>query len=491
MRSLPAILALASAIPAAANDLAFDERVIDAGFLVEQPVLVGSLEGDARHVVLAGRNDEHQQRMAVFAIDDPDAPVLDLEPGRHLIAYDIGRIGDAESLFFVEPGRISRYDLDAGKFVEFITIRTIYGQRRTGRIVPIDFIRDVNGDGRDDVVVPDTAGYRVRLQRADGTLGDETVLEESSAMSVTDGRVSFESRPLVGGNMTDDELVDLAVWRGDRLLVYRQLADDRFAGEPLTIPLAMGLLSEAELQSRVQGLGAVDQEGLVDTRVLQIEDLNGDGLPDILTESLLNLGVFDKENDFRLHLGRRDGPLVSYYEAEDALLASSGLQYGLVTSDLDGDGRKDLYVRKVRMSFGRVIRALLAGNVPLQLHFYRMTENDTYPAEANYVTKTNVSFSMSSGQVDVPAIQVADFDGDGLEDLLMQTEADRVEYRRGVRSDDLFADDAIEIAIDLPRNGELVTVDNLDDDDLADLILRYNESDGDGPSRTVRLLLTR
>ena len=491
MRTLPALLAILSAFPAAANGLTFDERLIDTGFIVEQPALLGSLAAGDRHVVLAGRNDEHQQRMAVFAIDAPAKPVLALAPGRHLIAYDIGRIGDTESLYFVEPGRISRYDLDAGEFVEFIAIRTIYGQMRTGRIIPVDFIRDVNGDERDDVVVPDTAGYRVRLQRADGSLGDETVLTDSSAMSVADGRVSFESRPLVSGHMTDDELVDLAVWRGDTLLVYEQLPDDRFAGEPLTIPLALGLLSEAEMQNRAQGLGAVDQEGLVDTRVLQIEDLNGDGLPDILTESLLNLGVFDKENDFRLHLGRRTDPLIAYDENEDSLLASSGLQYGLVTTDLDGDDRMDLYVRKVRMSFGRVIRALLAGNVPLQLHFYRMSDDDTYPEEANYVTKTNVSFSMSSGQVDVPAIAVADFDGDGLEDLLMQTDADRLDYRRGVRNNDLFTDDAIEMSIDLPRNGELVAVEDIDGDDRADLILRYNESDGDGPARTVRILLSR
>lgn len=491
MRNLPAMLVLLVTAPAAANGLAFDERVIDAGFHIEQPALIGSLAGDGRHIVLAGRDDEHKQRIAVYAIDEPDSPLLTLEPGRHLIAYDIGRIGDRESLFFVEPGRIVRYNIEENTLEELIAIRTIYGQKRTGRIVPIDFIQDVNGDERDDIVIPDTAGYRVRLQRADGSLGEEVVVEESSAMTVTDGRVSFESRPLVGGNMTDDELADLAVWRGDTLLVYEQMVDDRFAGKPLRIPLQLGLLSEAEMQNRTQGLGAVDQEGLVDTRVLQIEDLNGDGLPDVLTESLLNLGVFDKENDFRLHLGRRDGAVISYSETEDALLASSGLQYGLVTTDLDDDGRKDLYVRKVRMSFGRVIRALLSGNVPLQLHFYRMTDDDTYPQEANYVTRTNVSFSMSSGQVDVPAILVADFDGDGLKDLLMQTDADRLEYHPGIRSGELFADDAARLTVALPRNGELVAVEDLDDDGLADLVLRYNESDGDGPSRTVRLLLTR
>ena len=488
MRLLPAFTAILIAAPALANGQAFDEQVVAAEFIIEQPVLVASLAANHRHIVLAGRDDDHQQHLAVFAIDEPSQPLLDIQPGQHLIAYDVGRIAGKESLYFVEPGRIVRYDLDADKFEEFISIRSIYGQRRTGRIVPIDFIRDINGDELDDVVVPDSAGYRVRLQRADGTLGDEVVLQDSSTMSVSDGVVSFQSRPLVSGDMTGDDLADLAVWRGDTLLVYPQLEDARFEGTPTKVPLALGLLSEAEMQNRTQGFGAVNQEGLVDTRILQIEDLNGDGLPDILTESLLNLGVFDKENDFHLHLGRRADGMISYHEPEDALLTSSGLQYGLVTTDLDGNGRQDLYVRKVRMSFGRVIRALLAGNVPLQLHFYRMTDNDTYAEDANYVTKTNVRFSMSSGQVDIPAIKVADFNGDGLQDLMMQTESDQMAFLEGVRTDELFGDDTTQIRIELPRNGELVTTDDINGDGRADLIIRYNESDDEGLSQTLRLL---
>jgi hypothetical protein len=143
------------------------------------------------------------------------------------------------------------------------------------------------------------------------------------------------------------------------------------------------------------------------------------------------------------------------------------------------------------MSFARVIRALLAGNVSLQLHFYRMTDDDTFAEEANYVTKTNVSFSISSGQVDIPAIQVADFDADGLQDLMMQTDTDQLSFQLGERSDELFAEDAIERSVALPRNGDLVSVEDLDDDGRADLVIRYNESDEAGYSKTVRLLIAR
>lgn len=479
---LPALL------PAA--EIHFSETVIEAGFRVEQPVLVANLAGNDRHVVLGGRTDDHRQRLAVFDVENPDKALLSLEAGPRLIAYDVGRVGDTNGLFFIEPGRIMRYDFTKDEIVEFIAIRTIYGQQRSGMIIPIDFIRDINGDDLDDIVVPDTAGYRVRLQRNDGTLGDEVVLQGSSAMSVSDGRVSFASRPLVSGEMTGDDLHDLAVWRGDELHVYTQLPGYRFDGEPRIVTLRIGLQSEAELLSRQESFGAVNQEGLVETRVWSVEDLNGDGLPDILTESLLNKGVFDKENDFRLHLGRLDGETIDYHEAEDALLASSGLQYGVQATDFDGDGRKDLLLRKVQMSFGRVIRALLSGSVSLQLHFYRMTDGDTFAAEADFVTKTSVQFSVSSGQVDIPAIRVADFNADGIKDLMMQADQNELSFQFGVRTNKLFEKETVERAVRLPRNGELVSVEDLNDDGRADLVIRYNESDGDARSRAVRLLLS-
>jgi len=493
-KSLLILLVLVS-VSANAAGTRFSESVIDAGFQVEQPVLVANLAGNGeRHVVLAGRTDNHEQRLAVYAVDrageSDAAPLLSLNPGPNLIAYDVGRLGDRDALFFIEPGRILRYDIRSGNFIEVVQIRTIYGQNRSGDIVPIDFIRDVNLDERDDLIVPDTAGYRVRLQRADGSLSEEVVLEDSSSMTVMDGVVSFESRPLHNGDMNLDGLTDLVVWRGNSLRVYRQLPGDRFQGKPDVLELGLDLLTEAELRAMQGGPGSVDQSGLTEKRIFSIEDRNGDQVPDLLIESILSQGVFDKRNDFRLHLGRPDGSQVLYLDTEDGLLTSEGLQYGLVTTDIDGDGKKDLMVRKVRITFGRVIRALLSGNVPLRLHFFRMSDDGRYGDEANYITKTNVRFSVTTGHMDIPAIKVADFDGDGLQDLMMQTRPDRLSFFDGVRDTSLFADDAIDMEVDLPRNGDLVATEDIDDDGRADLVIRYNSADDTGAAQTVRLLIS-
>jgi len=471
----------------------FVERVIDAGFNVEQPVLIANLTGtDDRQIVLSGRDEDHVQRLAIYSLGQTASaePLLSLTPGPNLIAYDVGRIGDQDALFFIEPGRVLRYDFDSGKYIEVVQARTIYGPNRSGDIVPIDFFRDLNLDERDDLIVPDTAGYRVRLQREDGSLGEEILLEESSSMTVLGGVVSFESRPLFNGDMNFDGLIDLGIWRGDSLRVYPQLPGDRFQGKPDVLELRLDLLSEVELLALQGGLGAVDQSGLIEKRIFSIEDRNGDKVPDILIESAQSSGVFDKRNDFRLHLGRRDGNRVVYREQEDTLLSSEGVQYGLVTTDIDGDGKKDLLVRKVRITFGRVIRSLLSGNVPLQLHFFRMTDDDGYAEEANYVTKTNVRFSVTTGHMDIPAIKIADFDGDGLQDLLMQTRPTRLSFFAGRPTAELFAADATDLEVELPRNGDLVDIADINGDDRSDLVIRYNATDGVGAAHKVRLLIT-
>ena len=190
--------------------------------------------------------------------------------------------------------------------------------------MPIDFFRDINDDGLDDLIVPDTAGYRVRLQRPDGSLGDEALLEESSRMSVAGNVVSFESRPLFIGDTNFDDLSDLGVWRGNTLRVYRQLPGHRYQGEPDIVQLGLGLLSEAELRALESGAGSVDQRGLTQNNIASIEDRNGDQLPDILIESTTSMGVFDKRNDLSLHLGRRQGDSLTYRWSFTAMPLGSG-----------------------------------------------------------------------------------------------------------------------------------------------------------------------
>jgi len=119
-----------------------------------------------------------------------------------------------------------------------------------------------------------------------------------------------------------------------------------------------------------------------------------------------------------------------------------------------------------------------------------MTDDGRFPERANYEAKTKVKFSVTSGQIDVPAALVADFDGDGLQDLVIGNQKGQLELYRGEATQRLFTNKALETETLLPRNGELVQAEDINGDGAADLAIRYSVADGDKLARTVRLLLS-
>lgn len=472
----------------------FTEVVIDAGFQITHPIQTARLAaGQQSHILLAGRNADLEQRLAVYHIDSSKLGVptriASISPDSKKIAFDIARFPNKDALVFIEPGRIVRYDIQSGEYQPIAEISSLYGQERVGGIVPIDFFRDLNGDDLDDLIVTDVSGYRVRLQMPDGSLGPESILQKSVRMSVSDNSVSFVNRSLVSGDMNFDGLKDLAVWSGANLQIYLQEVGGTFAASAIEHDTGLEVLTEIEIQTLEDDRGAVDQEGLTESRIYSIEDLDGDAIPDILTESTYSEGLFDRRNEFRLHLGHKGQDLVSYRPEPDALIASEGILFDPISTDIDGDGRMDLLTRKARFSFGRIIRALISGGMNLELQFYKMTQNATYPDEANYSTNTRVRFSRTSGQVDIPAFEVADFDGDGIQDMLLQSDVDELGFYRGVPGDELFAELAAVVNVKLPRNGELADSIDVNGDGRIDLIMRYSVADSNELAESVRMII--
>ena len=356
----------------------FTEVVVNAGFQVTHPIQTARLAaGNQSHILLAGRDADMDQRLAVYHIDSSKlgVPTLiaSISPDSRKIAFDIARFADKDALVFIEPGRIVAYDIETGEYQQIAEISSLYGQERVGGIVPIDFFRDLNGDDLDDLIVTDVSGYRVRLQMPDGSLGPESTLDKSVTMSLSDNSVWFSNRSLVSGDMNFDGLSDLAVWSGSTLQVYVQETDGKFAATANDRDTGLNVLTDQEMQALEDDRGAVDQSGLTESRIYSIEDLNGDAIPDILTESTYSEGLFDKRNEFRLHLGQDGQEFVTYRPEPDALLASEGILFEPISTDIDGDGRMDLLTRKARLSFGRIIRALISGGMNLELQFYKMT----------------------------------------------------------------------------------------------------------------------
>lgn len=74
---------------------------------------------------------------------------------------------DGDRLVVYRAGNVSWFDPASGQERPLLAVRTPF-RGGTGRLPVLDVARDLNGDGRGDLLLPDTDGFWVALQSSDG-----------------------------------------------------------------------------------------------------------------------------------------------------------------------------------------------------------------------------------------------------------------------------------------------------------------------------------
>lgn len=223
----------------------------------------------------------------------------------------------------------------------------------------IHFVRDVDGDGRADLVLPGAGIHRIHLATEDGWADPIEVVYEAeltvevgepeslSSFFGQDLRIPWFRLEDVDG----DGRRDLVSETRERIAFH--LARPTLASEPSWI------LDLEALRAELPEDDGIDLDNLlsvVENRVSwRFADLDGKGARDLL----IVLGA-----KFRVYLdGARTGPV----GAPDQVLKSSGNVLWSTLRQVAGDGFADLQiVRGERISVGRVLRTLI---LPSALNF--------------------------------------------------------------------------------------------------------------------------
>ncbi len=183
------------------------------------------------------------------------------------------------------------------------------------------------------------------------------------------------------------------------------------------------------------------------------------------------------------------GEKLEYSESPSTSIHVDGSTAGSKFEDLDGDDRSDAMIASLDIGIRQIIGALLTGSIKMDVNFYTMTANSTYPAEANLSQDAQIDFSLSSGAAGGPVIQLADFNGDGLEDLLTKSSAKYLRLYLGNKSSRIFEKHGEKIPANLPIDGAMVTDDDINNDGKADIVLRYGRQDDDGMQSRISVLI--
>lgn len=352
------------------------------------------------------------------------------------------------------------------------TLGAIYRSSASELEAEVDFAQDLTDDGRVDVLVPDFAGWRFSQQRADGSFTEPQLFGPVPIMGMGSARyVYFTAHQPYVFDHNQDGLLDIGFWQDDALLVHHQSADAVFATEAVRFVPGMDIEFDGFFSLSV-GTEADNPEGrqaVLDT----IEDLNGDGLPDLLIYSVTGEGLFGKETSYEIHLGKTgvDGSLV-FEQQPSSVVGSGGIQINVERQDLDGDGQLEMLVTSFDLGLRSIIRGLISRTANLDLSIYRL-ENGRYPKKPNVTRRVTAKLDLANGDIFIPGVLAGDVDGDGLKDLLVPSGKRALKVFAGTGTAALFEKSAQTIALDLPQGGGGIEVIDIDADGDDDLLLHF------------------
>jgi hypothetical protein len=490
MRALRSLLLLLGCLASDGAPAQFVETELDLGLPVDNRLALPGFNGSPGAILLTGRSAEGDKYLALYDVR-PDGTV-DREPADRVslakgaLFFDTGRIGVRNELLLLTSTGVSK--LAPTGVVELIRVESIYKTPSSAALTKLDFITDVNGDGLDDIVLPDFEGLRVALQSQSG-FDDFQLLELPPLLTVSGSEARYRADRLYSYDFNGDGRKDVAVIRNGRFFIFDAVGERAFSRTPRVVPIDIGLADDAVVRRAQENLIDVDQSDFRLTQIADVKDLNGDGLPDIITFTAISKGLFDKRTEYHIHLGRMVDGSIHYSATPDADIPSDGVQLNFAAVDVNGDGRQDLVTTSFHLGFGELIGALFSRSVTLDVALYRPGTAPIYASAPDFRAKTKLQFSLSTGFISNPAVRFADFDGDGLLDLMLQDGSGELRIRRGSSQGAEFGS-ASRWSTRLPKDGTLVEIVDANGDSRQDVLVGYGRADGGDLVDRVRVLIS-
>ncbi|MXW03171.1 MAG: VCBS repeat-containing protein [Holophagales bacterium] len=485
----------AATLPGAqpAERFAFERYDVVTGAREPQTVLTGFLLGSSMAdlaVVNSDKNDDRRLRILTFRAGEwvPEVETT-LRPGTSFV--DVAAIDGRDRLVVYGAGRLTWFDPESETERELAAVESDFRSPRRGEVVHVDITRDLNGDGRDELVVPQNHAFHVLVQGSGGTFADPVTVGPSTGPDRVYRGDGYRFRPWDDGGRVHemdydlDGRRDLVFWNQDHFAVHLQDERGLFGAEASTT-----FTTEVAFDSDDHASLAAPQEvrhrriddrltGAPTGRVLHsLTDLNGDGVADLVVFSLDIRSMWNVRFTYEVHPGAPtpEGGTVFARDVGAAIL-SDGLPYEIGPYDFDNDGQVDVVYRTMRFGVLKTVRMIGAGmltrSVPMRLDFYRM-EGGVYSGKPSAVRKIRGRAPGVSGEKGIfhPSVLLGDVNGDSRLDLLVQKGRKGLNVFLGVPGSDVFAGRPEEVAIAMP-NEEYTWLVDLNRDGKQDVLMHH------------------
>jgi len=386
--------------------------------------------------------------------------------------YNKGNLAnnDSEVIFFLSATHVSAYDVSTKEVKSLFEVESLFHYQQEFSAKFDEFVLDLNNDGLSDVVTYSLDKAHLYLQNSVGEFKHQT-LNIAPKVSTSSNGVTFTPRPFHFIDVNGDDHKDVTFQVDDQLLAFLHTKDGSFSKDAEVITLNAGLLSRIAYKK----LKKASNKKLPSVSIEAIEDLNNDGIVDVITKEKIKSGMMSFENELKIRFGYLDNGLLSFHQKPDGKAAFKG-EGDMVFKDINNDGFKDYYTTSAEIGLGMIMSAM-SGSVELDMRFYLMQANGQYSTKPVFESEMEVAISDDSAGLGLNAIE--DFNGDGLNDLIIQTDDDEFKIFKGGNKK-VFAKRGVKYSIDMPVKGR-TEVKDFNGDGKADILFihgkKYDEDE--------------
>jgi len=495
-------------VNAAKASLKFNEINIASPIKLIHPVMIANiLPAKGKELITLGIDTDNQRWLYLYSIDEDksNVQVIDrIKIPQQVFSFDISEavsdnVNKAKSnqqqlqhLYFMTSEQLLAYqpnqDNQPGKFETILKISSIYLEDKPQFISQGDFIFDLNQDGIDDFVIADFSKVHLAIGQADGQMLKQTLPIKAEVNLQVNG-ASYNQRKFYLEDTNFDGNNDIILVGSGELTIYQQDTDAQFSSREETLVIKSSIHGAEWWSQQDETGGRLDQSDLVYRKLESLQDMNNDGVLDMVVRFTQSSGMLDRVNDYEIYLGQNKNNKLVFSEQAHSVIHTDGTLTGVRFVDINNDKKLEVVLAGFDIGLSQIIGALLSGSIDQDVYVFKMDQYAKFDKKPNVSKEVDLNFSLSSGQSGSPVVKLADINGDGLKDLLLSDSDEKFKVYYGESGEKLFSRRSTSYKTILPKEGENLLIDDLNGDGKDDLLIKFSKQDDEKLRQTIRILL--